>query len=220
MTRCSRSTELVDEDLTDIDDEGLAMVVARYVRQQDGIDYARSGRGPIDVAGLVAHAKRALTDSDAKEQPVQAHSPASVWLRRFCRARGLPLPHRAEPREHAKTLALAEALKLVGGRTRSPVSILICTDFDGIHEPAPLVAALKLVRAHGHRVSFLLPDGRSFAGMADTPLESDLRRIYGRNEERRLREARAMLGRMGIRAWIAGGDDAPAWASVRPRRVA
>lgn len=211
------STELVDEDLTDIDDEGLAGVVARYVRQQDGIDYARSGRGPIDVAGLVAHVKRALADSDAKEQPVQAHNPAGVWLRRFCRARGLPLPHRAEPREHAKTLALAEALKLVGGRTRSPVSILICTDFDGIHEPTPLIASLKLVRAHGHRVAFLLPDGRSFSGLSDDPLARDLRRIYGRNEERRLREARALLGRMGVAAWIAGGDQAPAWAALRAR---
>lgn len=216
------STELVDEDLTDIDDEGLATIVARYVRQQDGIDYARNGRGPTDVAGLVAHIKRALADSDAKEQVVQAHNPASVWLRRFCQARGLALPHRAEPREHAKTLALAEALKLVGGRTRSPVSILICTDFDGIHEPTPLIAALKLVRAHGHRVAFLLPDGRAFSPDATTPLERDLQRIYGRNEERRLRDARAMLGRMGIPASIAGVDAPPAWAALgaRTRRVA
>ncbi|MEM9068782.1 MAG: DUF58 domain-containing protein [Myxococcota bacterium] len=206
------STEIVDEDLTDIEDGGLVGLVARYVRQQDGIDFER--RGEIDVAGLLAHARKSL--GDERERDVQASSPLGRTLRQFCQARGLPLPHRADA-DHRKTQALAQALQLVGGRSRSPTSILVCTDFDGVLDPSPVVASLKLVRAHGHRVAFVLPDGRGFASEPTTVLERDLSRVYGRSESRRLAETRSLLGKMGIVALVASAGDSPALIAGRAR---
>lgn len=210
-------TEIVDEDLTDIDDRSLATLVARYVRQQDGVDFLRGAE--VDVPGLVDHVRRSLGSTRAADTPVQARTPAGQWLRRFCRARALALPHRSDTGDHRKSLALADALQRVGGRSRSPASILVCTDFDGVHDPAPLVSALRLVRAHGHRVAFVLPDARTFAPPASDPLAQTLTRVYARSEERRLREARALLGRLGVVAIVANHGGSPALVVEQARHA-
>ena len=218
------ATEIVDEDLTDLSEAELLGRVARYVRQQDGIDFARGkGRGGrtqlVDRSGLAAHVRRMLGDeAEAKpfEREVQAESATGRLLRRFCRARGLPLPHRADPGDHAKARALASALQAVGGRSRSPAALLVCTDFDTIDDATPVVKALQLVKAHGHRVAFVLPDGRSFADEWEG-VAADLARIYGRVEARRLDEARRLLGGLGVRVVVAQRSDPPGLAAIRAR---
>ncbi len=211
-------TEIVDEDLTDIDDVALAELVARYVRQQDGVDF-RTARAGVDLTGLVAHIQRSLGNAELPVSTIQAHSHASRWLRRFCQVRGFALPHRTDAGDLAKTLALRQALQRVGGRSRSPASIFVYTDFDGIVDASTLVSALRLVRAHGHRVVFVLPDARSFAPPAADPLTVALCRIYGRSEERRLHEARAMLGRLGVPALVVNHGEPPSVVAGRVRRA-
>ncbi len=214
------ATEIVDEDLTDIDEQALAELVARYVRQQDGVDFYR-GHDGVDGPGLVDHVRRALGEMRPSERAaVRASSPMSQWLRRFCRARGLPLPHRADAGDHGKSLALADALQRVGGRSRSPTSILVCSDFDGVLDPSPIVAALRLVRAHRHRVTVLLPDAMSQAPPATEPLAQTLARVYARSEERRLRETRELLGRLGIPALVARRGESPHLVAARACRAA
>jgi uncharacterized protein (DUF58 family) len=220
------ATEVVDADLTEVDDDEVVAIVGRYVRHQDGLDFSVPGRASgWDVGALVAHVGRALEAEAAKggasrvrgnggsgigaaHEPrggaltgprgeVQAPTPTGALLRRFCRARGLPLPYRPDPRDGSKAAGLGAALREAAGGTRQPRTLVTLTDFDGLGDPAPLVAAVELLRSHGHVVVFVALDARAFATPPRSELEARLWTVYGRGEERRLREARAMLGRLG-----------------------
>ncbi len=217
------ATEVVDEDLTDVDDDEVVSIVSRYVRNQDGVDFAsRSRSGSWDVPGLLRHVRRSLAEQEDgvphRDAPV-ASTPASALLRRFCRTRGIPLPYRPDPRDGAKGPGLAAALREAGGRTREPASIVVVTDFDGVGDSDSLLAAVKLVRAHGHHVSFVVPDARSFAPPPRTELERELFLVYGHGEERRVREARALLGSIGVPVVVATRRDAPGLVVARAHRM-
>lgn len=213
------TTEVVDEDLTDVDEAEIVTIVARYVRQQDGIDFRRrDGSGRWDVAALVMHAHRAL-DKEDKAREVQAASPASVVLRRFCRARGIPLPYRPDPRDGSKGPGIAEALHLAGGTRRTPSSIIVITDFDGVGDPEGWLGAVKLVRAHRHALSFVVPDATTFAPEPTTALEQNLFRVYARNEHRRVQDARELLGRTGVPVLVATRSETPALVVARAERL-
>jgi uncharacterized protein (DUF58 family) len=232
------ATEVVDADLTDVDDEEVVALVGRYLRHQDGVDFAAPGRATgWDVGALVAHVGRSLEAEAAKEGSrrvarsdvagapapvgagytaefgagaapggavtgtrgeVQATTPAGALLRRFCRARGLPLPYRPDPRDGSKAVGLAAALREAAGGTRQPRTLIVITDFDALGDPVPLLAAVELLRSHGHAIVFVAPDARSFAAPPRGDLEAKLWTVYGRGEERRLREARTALGRLGV----------------------
>jgi uncharacterized protein (DUF58 family) len=215
------ATEVVDHDLTDVDDDELIAIVARYVRHQDGIDFASRDRPTgWDVGGLVAHATRALAGEQAKEAArgeVLAPSPVSILLRRFCRARGIPLPYRPDPRDGAKAPGLATALREAAGRTRVPRTIVVVTDFDGIGDPEPLVAAVKLLRSHGHALVFVAPDARHFAAAPSSAAERDLSVAYGRGEERRLREAHSLFGKLGAPVFVPTKGEPAALVIARAR---
>ena len=201
------ATEVVDRDLTDVDDDEVVGIVARYVRNQDGVDFASRDRTGWDVGALVKHAQRGLEDEKRREEVVAASS-AGATLRRFCRARGIPLPYRPDPRDGSKGPGIAEALRRAAGTTREPSSIVVVTDFDGVGDTDSLEAAVKLLRAHGHGVSFVVPDALSFAPPPADELERRLFVVYGRGEQRRVREARALLGRLGVPVLIATRRDA------------
>jgi len=136
-------------------------------------------------------------------------------LSSFCRARGIPLPYRPDPRDGAKGPGLAAALRETGGRTRVPRSVVVITDFDALGDPATLIAAVKLLRSHGHSIGFVVPDARSFAPAPESELEKDLARVYGRGEERRLREARALLAPLGAPIVAATREDQPGLVVAR-----
>ncbi|HEY8427651.1 MAG TPA: hypothetical protein VIL20_04725, partial [Sandaracinaceae bacterium] len=208
------ATEAVDEDLTEIDDDEVAAVVGRYVRQQDGVDFSRGdGRG-WNVPMLVRHVADALAGAEDREK-VRASSPAGALLRRFCRVRGIPLPYRPDPRDGAKGPGLAAALREVGGGVRTPMSVVLITDLDALGPPDELVAAVKLLRAHGHGVSIVAPDGATFADEPVDPLERDVFRVYARAERRRIEDARALLAPFGVPVLRATADDRPGLVLVR-----
>lgn len=206
------ATEAVDEDLTEIDDDEVLAVVGRYVRQQDGVDFSRA-KG-WDVPMLVRHVESALAEGD--DQPrVRASSPAGAVLRRFCRVRGIPLPYRPDPRDGAKGPGLAAALREAGGRSRTPMSIIVITDLDGVGAPEPLVAAVKLLRLHGHAVSFVVPDGTTFVREPEGGVDRDVFMVYARAERRRIDEARAKLAPLGVPLLRATGADRPGLVLAR-----
>lgn len=210
------TTEVVDEDRTDISDDDLARQVARYVRLQDGIDFL-DRQGEVDMPSLLGHIGRGM---GAKVREVRGTTDASRTLRAYCRDRALPVPYLGDPGSGAKARALAEALTLAGGRSRVPTSIVVVTDFDGVVDGDAVLRALKLVRSHGHRVSFILPDGRSFAAEPEGRLERSLATVYGRSEDRRLRASRQLLRRIGVPAIIATHGDGPGWVAARVRGAA
>jgi uncharacterized protein (DUF58 family) len=92
------------------------------------------------------------------------------------------------------------------------------TDFDGVTDTASLLSALKLMRAHGHTVIFVMPDSVSFAPPTHSTLEDDLLRVYARGEHRRQREARKVLGPLGVPVVIANASDPAAAVLDRAER--
>ncbi len=209
------ATEVVDEDLTELDDDELARVVARYIRQQDGVDYQRRADRVVDVGGLVAHIRRTVELDPA---PAIASSPAHEILRRFCRTRGVPLPYRPDPRERSKARGLCHVLKEIAA-PRTPSLITIITDLDGLYEHDELCATLRVARARGHRVAFVVPDARRFATVPSSRLARDLEKIYGALEERRTREATRIFGRLGVPVTLVGPGDPPSLVMSRAHRV-
>jgi uncharacterized protein (DUF58 family) len=192
------ATEVVDEDLTDADELDVIGVVGRYLRQQDGIDFVAS-RTEWNVPLMLRHVQKVLAVSDdGKPTHVVASTPASALLRRFCKARGIPLPYRADPRDGAKAPGLASALREIGARTKGPASIGIVTDLDGIGDPAPLVSAIKLLRSRGHAITMFVPDAPSFAPAPVTSAEKIVFDVYARGERRRTIDMRTLLGALGV----------------------
>ncbi len=191
------TTEVVDADLTTVDDRGVIEMVARYVRHQDGLDFGH-GRSGWDVALLLQHVKSALPVLRAGDAP-EAMTQAGVELRRFCRDRGLPLTHRATPAGGDKADGLSNALRIAGGHTRVPQAVVLITDLDGLIDYDSLRAAARLLSRKGHSLSLLVPD--PFALLPSEPQpdgESELRLIYGRAEQRRLREATQRFVKLGV----------------------
>jgi uncharacterized protein (DUF58 family) len=209
------SIEAVDEDLTEPDDDEVAAIVGRYVRQQDGLDFARRD-GTWNVGLLTRHALEAIGQPSPRDR-IRASSGAGAALRRFCRERGLPLPYRPDPRDGAKAPGLAGALHEAGGRSRAPISVVVLTDLDGVGDPEALLAACKLLRLHGHSVSLVVPDATTFVSVPADPLERDVYSVYARAERRRFEEARSSFGPIGVPVLRASADDNPALVLMRAR---
>jgi uncharacterized protein (DUF58 family) len=216
------ATEVVDSDLTDVDDDEVVGIVGRYVRQQDGIDF-RAREGAWNLTLLAKHVTKALSQSSAGEadrkgereasgaaQPVQAQTPAGALLRRFCLVRGIPLPHRPDPRDGAKAPSFSAVLHAIAGSSRAPMSIALVTDLDGIGDPTPLVSALKLVRAKGHAVVLLALDATSFHARPSDALGGSLWDVYARGEVRRADDMTTLLAPLGVRVVPVRASDAPA----------
>lgn len=191
------TTEVVDGDLTAVDDIGVLNIVARYVRHQDGVEFPEPRGKGWDMAALARHV-RALPGNRSSELP-QANTPAGAELRRFCRERGLSLPHRATSLHGDKSRGLSAALRLSGGRTRAPMTVVMVSDLDGVVDYDPLCAAARLLARRGHTLSIMVPEA-TMEGVADpdTGLTPTLEIIYKRGEQRRLREARRYFGSFGV----------------------
>ncbi len=198
------STEVVDADLTTLDDHEVATLVARYVRQQDGVDFAHGRRGTFDTAEL-AHYLRTLAPAKSGDLPV-APTQAGAVFRRFCRERGIELPHRAGPPGGDKSHCLANSLQKAAGNTRVPRSIMLMTDLDGIVDYAPLLAAVRLLTRRGHTLHVMVPHAEALVPAAQSELEGDLRAIYGRAEKRRFREATEKLAPLGVTLSLVAPD--------------
>ncbi|HKU40361.1 MAG TPA: hypothetical protein VJR89_19505, partial [Polyangiales bacterium] len=133
---------------------------------------------------------------------VVASDRVSKLLRRFCRARGIALRYRPEGRSFAKSTGLSKALKAAASHSRVPRSLLVVTDFDGLFQPELLVATLRMLRAQQHAITFVFPDARALADTPPPGVVRDLQWVYGLAEERRLREAHALLGKLGIPLFV------------------
>ncbi|HEY6876542.1 MAG TPA: DUF58 domain-containing protein [Polyangiales bacterium] len=213
------STEVVDADLTVLDDHEVATLVARYVRQQDGVDFVHGRRGNFDTAEL-AHYLRTLAPAKGASDLPLAPTQAGAVFRRFCRERGIELPHRAEPPGGDKAHCLASSLQLAAGNTRVPRSIVLITDLDGIIDYGPMLAAARLLTRRGHTLHVLVPHAEAIAAAPPDGLAHDLRAIYGRAEKRRLREATEKLGPLGVTLSLVAPDQLAQAASRKlPERA-
>ena len=186
------ATELTDSDLTQPDDDEVLRIVARYVRRQDGVDYA--ARGELDTAGLLGHLARSLSSRSSRDEVV-ASTAAGVLARRFCRARGIPLAHRPELPLGQKAASFTQALAIAGARGL-PATLTLVTDFDGLLGADSLVGAARGLRLKAHRLEVVWPP--LVEEPATSRLEADLARVYARRERRRFEWMRRSLGAVGV----------------------
>lgn len=216
------ATEIVDEDLTDVDDEDVVAIVGRYLRQQDGIDFRATGGG-WNLGLLVQHVARSLAEASERgvdtsmsgSSEPRGRTPAGKLLRRFCRSRGIPLPHRPDPRDGAKAPSLGSVVRSVAAASRAPMTIAIITDLDGLGDPHPLVDAVALARRRGHAVAVAALDATRFHPRPTDALGAALWDVYARGEARRIAELSASLSPLGVRVVPMGPDDAGGWALSR-----
>ena len=213
------ATEVVDADLTEIDDEGVVALVAHHVRRQDGLDVMTPAG--VDLPLLLSHVERVLQSEPSRPPPL-ASSPEHATLRRFCRARGLSLPYRTETRAFAKGPGLARALSQAAGHTRTPRTLIVISDLEGVLDLEPLTRTLRVLRARQHQPMFVLPDAEQLARTAGSELERDLLRAFALLERQRLASVRASLGRLGIPVRVLGlrDDGAPSLRELPPTLAA
>lgn len=209
------ATEVVDIDLTDSDDDEVLALVGKYLRQQDGVDYAREGVWRRDA--IVAHAARALINEPEPKPAIVAGDAAAATLRRFCRQRGIPLRYRADTRADGKGVGLARALRLAGGDTRMPRAIVVVTDFDGVPHLELLRKPLMLLRRLRHDVMFVFPEAAPIAAL-DADADRALIGVYRMHEARRVRQAREFLGKLGITLLVAEPGMTAATTVARAQR--
>jgi uncharacterized protein (DUF58 family) len=203
---------LVDEDLTDVDDETLADTVARYFREQEGLDVSR-GAPAVDVRGRLAElAERALATDPSARLPVLARDAVGRSLRAFCRARAITLPLRHDPSGAAKGRGLADALRAAVERAREARTVLVLSDLEAVGDLEPLRQALGAARVRHHRITFVAPAGEDFRGRApvgpgEAPLRDALATLFLEEERDRLRELRNTLASLGVPLYTAQAQD-------------
>lgn len=205
---------LVDEDLTDLDEDALIETVARYFREQEGVDVFRDARAFEARDRLASMVTRSLAHDPAAKLPVQARDRFQKLLRGFCRARAIPLPMRHDSEGKAKAYGLAEALKAAVERSRESRTVLVVSDLDAVRDFAPVRQALGALRQKRHRVTFVAPAGEDFIGKKSPTATADesarrdaLVALFTADESARLQEMRQNLASVGVGLHLASARD-------------
>jgi hypothetical protein len=221
VTAAVELRSLVDEDLTDVDDEALVATVARYFREQEGVDVLRLP-APEGRRRLAEMCTQATGSDPLMKLPVGARDPAMRVLRAFCRARALALPLKHDSSGQARIAGLSQALRAAVEGARETRTLLVVSDMDPITDVQALRAAVAAVRHGKHRVTFVAPCGDDFVRAADVPggvepvdparrappaQHRAVRELFVRDEAARLRDLRTMLGAMGVPLYTARARD-------------
>jgi uncharacterized protein (DUF58 family) len=193
-------TEVVDEDLTSVDDVTLQRIVGDYLQRQDGIDFSsRSTRGAWDVGRMVEHLRKELHDSAGRHR-AKATDSVSALLRQFCLERGIPLPYRTQAAPGEKSAELFRTLQHIAGVERAGASVLVFSDFDDAMDARDLRTTLSLFRSRGQSLEVHLPeppDAGTGASRADVPPGS-VWIACARAERARLLAVKNVLRRAGV----------------------
>ncbi len=203
---------LVDEDLTDVDDDGLVDTVARYFREQEGIDAFRGVHAVEARRRLAALCERAAGNDPVMRQPVRARDAIGRTLRSFCRARAIPLPLRHDSQGTAKSQGLAAALHAAVAHAREPRTVLVVSDLDAVGDFDTVRLAVGAARQRHHRVSFVAPAGRDFIGRApvahrDARAHAAVVDVFLADERMRLRASARALAPAGVTVALATASD-------------
>jgi uncharacterized protein (DUF58 family) len=195
--------ELVDVDVTSASDLDVVDIVARYVRHQDGIEFSAGTASGWDANALAEHIRAAAGPSPRHADSPRANTAAGAELRRFCRERGIILPHRERPVGGDRSRGIAAALRLAGGLTRAPRTILCISDMEDIASFDPLSATARLLQRHGHALTLLLPEPIDPAPAEPGPLDAELRMLHERQEAGRARRVRTHFSKLGVTVYVA-----------------
>jgi uncharacterized protein (DUF58 family) len=210
---------LVDEDLTDPDDDALVLTVAKYFREQEGVDVLR-GVSPGEARRRLAElCARTAKDDPVMRLPVAARDPLSRVLRAFCRARALTLPLKHDTSGRAKAAGLSAAIRLAVEGARETRTLLVVSDLDPLADATGLRDAIAAARHKRHRLTFVAPAGDDFVrapgeddktaprASGDAAQRDAVRTLFARDEAARLRELRGALASLGVPLYTARARD-------------
>ena len=197
---------LVDDDLTDLDDDGLVETVARYFREQEGLDVFRAVLPFEARERIVRLIERAAGSDPLMRLPVRASEHTARMMRAFCRARAIPLPLKHDPHGAAKTAGLAAALRAAVDGAREARTVLVVSDLDTLGgDLSALRLAVGHLRQKRHRLTVVSPAGEDFLAPAPTTLRGEALDTHAAvsalllaEERTRLDAARKVLGAMGV----------------------
>jgi uncharacterized protein (DUF58 family) len=195
---------LVDEDLTDLDEEQLEHTVARYFREQEGVDV---GDGPDARARLARLARSAGGQDPMMSLPVRARDDAGRVLRAFCRARAIALPLRFDATGLSRMQGLEAALDAATRHAREPRTLVVVSDLDPFDSGEALRRAFAPARAGRHRVTVVAPSGEDFAPAADGSAGQAVREALLADDALRLQGLRAGLAKVGVPLYTARARD-------------
>ncbi len=205
---------LVDEDLTDVDEDQLLETVARYFREQEGVDVFRDASAADGRHKLARMVAKAIEHDPSARIPVLAKDPLHRLWRSFCRARAIPLPLKHDPDGAAKAAGLALAIRAAIERSREARTLLVVSDLDAIGDFAPVKQSLGLAKQKHHRVTFVAPAGPDFAGKAPAQPAPDERErrdavvsLFTGEERLRIDEMRQKLASVGVGLYTASPRD-------------
>lgn len=206
----------VDEDLTDLTDVELVEAVASHLRQQQGIALPRlhGANWPYDLDLMVKHVRR-LLGTPTKADRELAGSEQMAELRRYCRARGLPIPYRGGSTFTEKSQGLAEALAAIGGSRQSVHSLLLVSDLEGLTAWDQIERGLRLAGTRTRPLLVIVPFAPHFVRPTSEPLDEQVRGLLELEERRRLNQTRRRLARHGGRIIVAAPEDMPALLYAR-----
>jgi uncharacterized protein (DUF58 family) len=205
---------LVDDDLTDVDDDTLIDTVARYFREQEGVDVFAGVHPSEGKQTLARMATKAIGNDPSARLPVRAGDAMSRLLRTFCRVRQIPLPLRYDTEGREKAEGLAKALRAAVEGAREVQTIVVVSDLDAIEDFEPVKRALGIVRQKRHRLTFVVPTGFDFVGNepAEQNATEKIRRealvdLFTTEEKLRVDEMRQRLAVAGVPLYMAGIKD-------------
>lgn len=205
---------LVDADLTDVDDDALIETVARYFREQEGVDAFRDATPSDGRLRLQRMALKAIEHDPLARAPIVERDPVLRSLRAFCRSRAIPLPLKHDEEGAAKARGLALALDAAVAGAREARTVLVVSDLDAVGDLAPVKLALGRMRQKHHRVTFVAPAGPDFAGRAPAVMTEPERArrdavvaLYTGEERHRLDEMRQRLAASGVALYLAAAKD-------------
>lgn len=195
---------LVDDDLCDLDEEQLEQIVARYFREQEGVEVKPSK----DSRERLAHMALAAVSKDpVMKLPVRAVDEHSRVLRSFCRARGILLPLRYDSTGLSRATGLQQALEAAVHKAREPRTVIVLSDLDPFESTDRLRGAFAAGRNGRHRLTVVAPMGPDFAPETDAPAGISVRDALLKDDELRVQGLRAGLARAGIALYFARQKD-------------
>ncbi|MFO0695583.1 MAG: DUF58 domain-containing protein [Polyangiales bacterium] len=197
--------DVVDEDLTEVDDAEVGRRVARYVRHQEGLDFSDGSEAGCDLRALAAHVAPRAERVPGK---VRASTHEGTLLRRYAKRDGIPLPYRRTAPVGEKQRALVAALERIEARRLGPSRVTVLTDGEDLEVDETLRRAFLRLSRHGHTVRFVLVRNPEPPGRGDDALARAERR-RAELEARRLRALAASLRRLGAAAELADVAQVP-----------
>lgn len=168
------TTNVVDETMTEYDEDEVIGTLVRYLMLQERLDFRRrsarrrrKGHTPAvediyDVELLNRWLRARLRVEEATEAArelrigVLGYEELSL-ARRYCHLHGIEIPYRTELRYGTKEQGLVEAIETILESSRNPHIVLVLTDLSGLVNLDRVTRVMQLAKLRRHRLAVLAP---------------------------------------------------------------